>query len=147
MALSLACSNSSRETAREKARKLTQEAKQEAKSLDHKIAQGINAAGPVQQNGTSEAEAKLRHGGQELRAAGGHAAVKLDHAAMIAKVKAKLVSDVGLSAATSIDVDTNGGVVTLRGTVSTADQKQQAEQAVLQVNGVAKVINELRVQP
>jgi len=158
LAFSLACNKSDREKAHEKAtdaaqktrqeaRKLAQDAKQGAKSLDQKMGQALNGAGPVQSNGTSEAEEKLRHGGRELRAAGGQATVKLDHAAMVAKVKAKLLSDVGLSTVTGVDVDASGQVVTLRGTVSSAEQKQQAEQAALQVSGVTKVINELQVQP
>ncbi len=155
--LFIGCSNSDRDRAHEKAseakqktrqeaHKLTQEVKQGARSLDQKIDQALKSE-PVHSNGTTEAGQKLRRGGQELRAAGGQAAVKLDHAAMIAKVKAKLASDVGLATVTSVDVDTTGQVVTLRGTVSSAEQKQQAEQAALQVNGVTRVINNLQIQP
>jgi osmotically-inducible protein OsmY len=54
---------------------------------------------------------------------------------------------VGLSAAASVDVDTNGQVVTLRGTVSSEEQKQEAAQAAMQVSGVIKVINFLQVKP
>jgi osmotically-inducible protein OsmY len=62
-------------------------------------------------------------------------------------VKAKLATDVGVSTAASVDVDSTGQVVTLRGTVDSEEQKQQAEQAVMQVNGVTKVINLLQVKP
>ncbi len=89
----------------------------------------------------------MRRGGQDLRAAGEKAGVKLDHAAMVAKVKAKLATDVGLSTVTGIDVDASGQVVTLRGTVASEEQKQQAEQAVMQLGGVTKVINDLKVNP
>jgi osmotically-inducible protein OsmY len=65
----------------------------------------------------------------------------------MAKVKAKLASDVGLSTVTTVDVRTTGDVVTLRGTVSTLEQKQHAEQAALQVAGVRRVVNELTVKP
>ncbi len=65
---------------------------------------------------------------------------------MIAKVKAKLATDVGLSTVTGVDVDASGQVVTLRGTVSSEDEKQRAEQAVRQISGVTRVINDLTVR-
>ena len=156
LGLSLACSTSDRDRAREKAdearqktkqeaRKLTAEIKQDARALNQKMGQAMNQ--PVRSNGTSEAEEKLRRGGEHLRAAGGQAAVKLDHAATIAKVKAQLAKDLGLSTVTGIDVDATGPVVTLRGSVSSPEQKERAEQAALQVNGVTKVVNELQIQP
>lgn len=157
LVLCSACSNHDRETAHEKAekakqktqqeaRKLTEEVRRDARALDQKLGQALNSK-PVHSNSTTEAREKLRHGGEELRAATGQAAVKLDRAAMIAKVKAKLATDVGFSTVTSVDVDTTGQVVTLHGTVSSPEQKHQAEQAVLQVNGVSRVINDLRVGP
>lgn len=122
-------------------------AKQEARDLRHKIDQAVNSGGPAGAGSTQSAQEKLRKGGEELRVAGEKAGVKLDHAAMIAKVKAKLVSDVGLSTATSINVDTHGSTVVLTGTVSSEDQKRQAEESARQLDGVAKVVNNLSVAP
>jgi osmotically-inducible protein OsmY len=96
---------------------------------------------------TAQAEAKLKQGTAELRDAGAKAGVKLDQASLIAKVKAKLANDVGLSTATAVEVDARGRVVTLRGTVASEDQKQRAERAARQVDGVTTVLNELRVTP
>lgn len=132
--------------AREEAHKLAHEARQEARALDHNIKDAVNGTGGAQSGG-SEADRKLRRGGEDLKAAGSEAAVKLDHAALITKVKAKLANDVGLSTVTSVDVDASGHVVTLRGTVSSPEQKQQAEIAARQVSGVNRVINDLEVQP
>ena len=42
-----------------------------------------------------------------------------------------------------IDVDTNDGVVTLKGTVDTAEQKQEAEQIARGTEGVKRVVNQL----
>ncbi len=89
----------------------------------------------------------MEHGARDLRVEGDKAGAKLDHAAMIAKVKAKLATDVGLSTVTGVDVDASGRVVTLRGTVSSEQQKQQAEQSVSQISGVTKVIDDLQVRP
>jgi osmotically-inducible protein OsmY len=164
VALSLACTTNDRQRAQEKAeeakqktrqeaerarqelRKLGQTAKREAKKLNQNVNKTLQGGQPDSQNATG-AEQKLTDAGQELRTAGEHAAVKLDRAAMIAKVKAKLATDVGLSAATSVDIDASGQVVTMRGTVSSEEQKQQAERAVMQVNGVTRVVNLLQVKP
>ena len=44
-----------------------------------------------------------------------------------------------------IDVDTNNGVVTLKGTVDSAQQKQEAEQIARETEGVKRVVNQLVV--
>ena len=77
---------------------------------------------------------------------GKRAAVKLDRAAIEAKIKAKLVNDVGLKTLAGVDVNSDGQTVTLRGTVSSEAQKEQAGQAAASVDGVSKVVNELRVE-
>jgi osmotically-inducible protein OsmY len=162
IALSLACTNKDQQRAREKAAEakqkarraaergrqelehLGQQAKREAKNLDENVNDAMRRGQPA---GTTGADQKLHNAGQELRSAGRQAAVKLDRGAMIAKVKAKLATGVGLSAAASVDVDTNGQVVTLRGTVSSEEQRREAERAATQVNGVTTVINLLQVKP
>jgi osmotically-inducible protein OsmY len=83
----------------------------------------------------------------DARSAGNQAAVKLDRAAMIARVTAKLANDVGLGTVASVDVDASGHVVTLRGTVTGDAERQRAERAVSQIGGVSKVVDELKVQP
>jgi hypothetical protein len=127
--VSTGCDRSTQEKARErqaeaeqKMRKLGSEAKQRAKELDH------NIKGAVQPD--SE-----------------HAGEKLDHAALLAKVKTKLASDVGVATLNNVNVDTSGSVVTLRGTVASEEERQAAQRAASQVSGVTRVINDLRVAP
>jgi osmotically-inducible protein OsmY len=132
--------------AREEAHKLAREARQEARALNRNVKDALNGTG-TGQSGDSEEGQKLRRGGEDLRRAGSEAEVKLNRAALIARVKAKLANDVGLSTVTSVDVDASGQVVTLRGTVSSPEQKKQAENAVLEVSGVSRVINDLEVRP
>ncbi|MBV9761791.1 MAG: BON domain-containing protein [Acidobacteriaceae bacterium] len=135
-----------RRKARQDAHALARDAKQAARSLDNQIHRAMNG----NQSGagaTDSADAKLRRGGDDLRAAGSQASVRIDHAAMIAKIKAKLANDVGLSTVAHIDVDESGRVVTLRGTVDSPEQRAQAEHAVMQVDGVSKVVNDLKIQP
>jgi hyperosmotically inducible protein len=130
----------------EDARKLGQEAKAEAKDLGRNIDHALNSTGPASAGAAETPDEKLRRGSAELREESAKAGVKLDRAALVAKVKAKLAADVGLSTVTSVDVDATGQVITLRGTVSSLDQKRQAEDAARQVSGVSRVIDNLRVQ-
>jgi osmotically-inducible protein OsmY len=164
LAITLACSNNDRQRAREKAeeakrrtrqeaerarkklQELGQEAKREARKVDQNVDQALRG-GPSSTQNAAGAKEKLNDAGRQLHVASQQAEVKLDRAGMIAKVKTKLATDVGLSTATTVNVDATGHVVTLRGTVSSEEQKQQAEQAVMQLNGVTKVINLLQVQP
>jgi osmotically-inducible protein OsmY len=127
------------------AKKFGQEIKRDARNLNQKLGQALNSTAPAH-SGTSQAEQKVANGTRDLRLEADQAGVKLDHAAIIAKVKAKLINDVGLSTVTGINVDTSGQVVTLRGTVDSVQQKQMAEQATLQVTGVTRVINDLKVR-
>jgi osmotically-inducible protein OsmY len=75
----------------------------------------------------------------------GQASAKLDDAALLAKVKDKLASDAGLTTLKNVNIDTRDSVVTLRGTVVSDAQRQQAEHSASQVNGVRRVVNELKV--
>ena len=128
------------------AKKLGSELKQDARMASQKIGNALNGTGSTSTE-TSQAQEKIARGGRDLRLATDKAGVKLNHAAVIAKVKAKLATDVGLSTVTGVDVDTTGQIVTLRGTVDSVQQKQQAERAALQVSGVTKVIDDLQVRP
>lgn len=158
-----ACSQSDKQTAREReeqarekarhaaerlnqdAKKFGHEIKQDARELNHKLGAALNNTAPSS-SGASHAEGKVARGAQDLHFEAGKAGAKLDHAALIAKVKAKLATDVGLATVSSVDVDTSGHVVTLRGTVDSIEQKEQAEHAVRQVSGVTRVVDELRVR-
>jgi osmotically-inducible protein OsmY len=95
---------------------------------------------------TAEAERKIDHAGEVAKRDAAQAGQKLDHAALLAKVKAKLATDAGLRTVSTVDVDLTGDTVTLRGTVSSPEQKQSAERAAAQVDGIAHVINQLTVQ-
>jgi osmotically-inducible protein OsmY len=127
-----------RAKAREGAHQLAHEAKRAADALSRDVNQAVNSKGARDDGDQAK---------QKLRVAGGEAGTKLDEAALLAKVKAKLANDVGLSTVTGVDVDVNGDVVTLRGTVSAPEQKQLAERAAGQVAGVSRVIDDLQVKP
>ena len=133
------------ERARQEARKLGHEMKDEANSLSRKVDRAVQKG---ESSGSTEtAGQKIDQAQEQLRNAGKEAAVKLDRAGMIAKVKARLAADVGVSTAARVDVDAAGQTITLRGTVASEDDKEKAESAARQVDGVSKVVNLIEVQP
>ena len=61
------------------------------------------------------------------------------------KIQAKYFLDADVKGR-QIDVDTRNGLVTLKGTVDTTQQKQEAEQIARETEGVKRVINQLTVR-
>ena len=61
------------------------------------------------------------------------------------KIKSKITADPELNPF-NIDVDTQDGVVTLSGTVASADRRAEAEKLARGTKGVVDVINELVVR-
>ena len=129
LVLGCSCSQSNRQEARRqteraqrKAEKAADRASEEVKKLANEAKASVNASSkPFHQ--------------------------QLSHAALIAKIKSKLVNQVGLSTLTGVNVDARSKTVTLQGTVSSAEQKSRAEQVVRQMDGVASVDNLLQVKP
>lgn len=68
------------------------------------------------------------------------------NATLTTKVKTALASDVGMKTMTNIDVDSNNGVVTLKGKVDSADMKKKAGEIAKKVEGVKSVKNQLTVE-
>ena len=68
-------------------------------------------------------------------------------AVISATVQTKLTNDDQLSFLPPIDVDTERGVVNLRGVVSTDSQRARATRLAQEVEGVTTVNNKLRVRP
>ncbi len=136
-----------KEEVREDAKKTSEEAKQAGREIKEDAKELSQRVGAVVKPDSQSASEKLSNGADRLQAATSRAGVKLDHAALLAKVKAKLASDAGLATLTKVDVQVNGSEVTLSGSVATEAQKQAAELAASQVDGVARVHNSLIVQP
>ena len=67
-------------------------------------------------------------------------------AALTTKVHTALANDVGLRTMYSVNVDSDKGVVTLKGRVDSEDTKRRAEDVAKRVGGVSAVKNELRVK-
>lgn len=70
----------------------------------------------------------------------------VDDATITTKVKTQLASDVGLTPANQIHVETSKSVVQLSGFVDTAAHKAEAESVARGVEGVTDVQNNIIVQ-
>jgi osmotically-inducible protein OsmY len=68
-----------------------------------------------------------------------------DDAAIEAKIKAKLATEVGASTITAVEVNVTNGVVTLAGPVSTQEERQKIEAVARGSEGVVSVTNNIQV--
>ena len=89
-------------------------------------------------------EQRLDRAGNDIREKAAEAGKAIDDATLTAKVKSALVSEPNLRAAT-INVDIMAGVVTLKGTTDSQENRQKAAQVASTVEGVRDVKNELVV--
>jgi len=72
---------------------------------------------------------------------------QVDDLQIMAQVKSKLASDVGVSSVTNISVNSTNGVVTLSGQVNSPDVRDKAETAAKSVPKVVRVVDTLQVTP
>ncbi len=68
------------------------------------------------------------------------------NATLTGKVKAAIANDAGMKTLGKIDVDSDNGVVTLKGKVDSADAKKKAGDIAKKVEGVKSVKNQLTVE-
>jgi hyperosmotically inducible protein len=71
---------------------------------------------------------------------------QVDDGAIVSKIKAKLTADPDINPF-NIDVDSNGGEVTLQGTVAKDSARSGAERHARDTDGVRRVINLIKVEP
>lgn len=67
-------------------------------------------------------------------------------AALTAKVKSAIATDVGARTAAAINIETYRGVVQLTGFVNSREQANKAEAAAKKVEGVRSVKNDVRIK-
>ena len=89
-------------------------------------------------------EATAERAGQAAERGVETAVTATGDASLTAKVKTALITAPDLSAM-KINVDTNNGVVTLKGEVKNTAEKVKAEQLASNVTGVTQVVNNLQV--
>ena len=69
-----------------------------------------------------------------------------DDAALTAKVKSQIATDVGARTAAAVNVDSYRGVVQLTGFVDSDEQASKAVTAAKKISGVRSVKNDIRIK-
>ena len=105
------------------------------------------APAPVGTSGVNTERAKQIGAtvGERTAVAANEAKRALTDGQVTAKIKAKMALDDTVKAL-SVDVDTNGTTVTVSGTVETAAQRERVLQLARETEGVASVVDHLRVR-
>jgi hyperosmotically inducible periplasmic protein len=139
--------------AEEEAKRAARDAKAAAESLAHKARQEAEKVRGDLSNAANDSSATADRSREKLETALGKAKetgrevkAKVQPAALETRVKTTLASALGLSTISEISVRAEGGVVTLSGTVATAEDKSRAERAALSVSGVQRIVNNLEIR-
>ena len=121
--------------------------------MAHKVRQGADKMSGDLGTAASDSGAAADRSRDKLDTALGQAKetgrevnAKVQPAALEARVKTTLAAALGLSTLSQISVSADGGVITLSGSVTTAEDKSRAEHAALSVSGVQRVANYLEVR-
>lgn len=108
-------------------------------------AKGAEKAAQGAKRGVAEAEKGVGTAAGKTADAVGTAGEKLTDTSISTRVKDEFSKDATLKNV-AIKVDTKARVVTLRGTVATADIKARAEEVATKTEGVTRVVNDIVVQ-
>jgi hypothetical protein len=104
----------------------------------------VGTTGAVRDIDTSRARETGAAIGEKVAVGANEAQRALSAVGLTAKIKSKMALDDSIDAA-SIDVDSDGSVVTLTGRVDSAAQKSRALQLARETDGVTSVVDRLRV--
>ena len=124
---------------------VTPDAKAKLQEAASDAARAASRLGVAASNLATDVEAKTPGAVQSASGALAKAGDKLADAAITAKVKAAFLADVDVKGL-SIDVDTDGGVVALKGTLDRRAQADKAADIARRIDGVKSVDNRIAVK-
>jgi len=105
---------------------------------------------PSESVGTAGSLERARESGAEIGEKAAVTAKKVgetvEEAALTTKIKAKMALDDDVKAS-AINVTTNGGVVTLEGTVRSKAERDRAISLARETSGVSRVVDRLEIHP
>ena len=114
---------------------------------DRKINDNLHQAGQELKKGANDLGQAIEKGARDVdRRVGPVARETLDDAALTARVKARLIAAPDLGGF-RIHVSSRNGQVTLTGTVSSAENRLDAEKITHRTEGVREVVDHLEVGP
>jgi hyperosmotically inducible periplasmic protein len=113
-------------------------------TVGQRVDRGIATAENKTERAADTVERKAEQAGRAIEQGGQQMADATTNASLTAAVKAALLTAPDLGSL-QINVDSNDGVVTLRGEVKTSAEKTHAEQVASNVAGVQSVVNDLRI--
>lgn len=145
LALGLAACGPKEETAGQKLDNTIERTEQAAEKAKVEADRAAEAAGQKMENAVEATKEAAQQAAEATKDVAGDALAAASAASITAKVKAALVGDAELSAL-KINVDTQGGVVTLHGEAPNQSGKDRAEQLAKAVEGVSSVNNLLTVK-
>lgn len=131
--------------ARDGAREETREAREEANETAREARKDAREARDEANETSREAREEGREAGRETREAVGTAGTVVNDGWITTKLKTSFVDETVLEDS-DIDVDTDNGIVTLKGHVASAAAKDRAETIAKNTDGVKQVKNELKVK-
>ena len=102
----------------------------------------VQSAGEEARDATKEAAGQAP---AKVGQAADHAQAVVADAAITSAVKTKFLADTAVSGL-KIDVDTDGGVVTLNGTVASREEASRAIALARDTSGVARVVDHLKIE-
>lgn len=126
------------DASKERALKLARETEDVKSVVDNLTAPTAVASSAPSENPSAESASGA------VSEAAGKVAEKVDDVAITTEVKTKLIADSQV-AARKINVDTKDGVVTLKGTVKTEQEREKAIQIARDTRGVQRVEDQLTV--
>jgi hyperosmotically inducible protein len=104
----------------------------------------VGTTGNVPSVDTSRARQAGAEIGEKVATGAGEAQRAMANASLTTKIKAKMALDDRIDAV-AIDIDTEGSVVTLSGTVRTDAERERALTLARETDGVTRVVDRLRV--
>lgn len=140
-----ACGPNDGQTAGQKLDSTIDKTEQSADSMKAEADRAAQAAGQQLENAVDATKDAAANASAATQEAASNAANVMGEAGVTAKVNAALIGDSELSAL-KINVDTNGGAVTLNGEAPNQAAKDRAEQLAKAVEGVQSVNNLLTVK-
>lgn len=104
----------------------------------------IGTSGVEPRVDTSRAREAGAEVGEKVAVGANEAQRAVENAGLTAKIKAKMALDDSIQA-TAIDIDSDGSVVTLTGTVRSEAERSRALQLARETDGVTQVVDRLRI--